>query len=73
LAPFCGQEKDLREAIGLDSSYKVKTQKDPKFNSIKNHPDFVKPVGKYNDRLPDRLEYPLRRRRASPPVRSEPS
>lgn len=37
---------DLKEAIRLDSSYKVKARKDPQFNSIKNHPDFIKLVGK---------------------------
>ena len=37
---------DLREAVRLDSSNKVKAQKDPQFKSIKNHPDFIKLVGK---------------------------
>jgi tetratricopeptide (TPR) repeat protein len=37
---------DLREAIRLDSSYKGKARKDPQFNSIKNHPDFMRLVGK---------------------------
>jgi tetratricopeptide (TPR) repeat protein len=36
---------DLREAIRLDSSYKVKARKDPQFSSIKKHPDFIKLVG----------------------------
>ena len=37
---------DLRQAIKLDASYKFKARKEQKFNSIKNHSEFIKLVGK---------------------------
>lgn len=38
--------QDLTKAIQIDQYYKNETQKEPQFDFIRNHPDFIKLIGK---------------------------